>query len=90
VSANTHKEFALEILMTMAPILDEGVSSLWFHFEGVEQVVPYELGDCLVFKRSPGTSGTLEGFWSMITGEAHRQRNSIRNPIIPVFHSWMC
>jgi hypothetical protein len=24
VSANTHKEFALEILMTMAPILDEG------------------------------------------------------------------
>jgi hypothetical protein len=28
VSANTHKEFALEILMTMAPILDEGVSSL--------------------------------------------------------------
>jgi hypothetical protein len=25
VSANTHKEFALEILMTMAPILDEGV-----------------------------------------------------------------
>jgi hypothetical protein len=25
VSANTHKEFALEILLTMAPILDEGV-----------------------------------------------------------------
>jgi hypothetical protein len=25
VSANTHKEFALEILMTMAPIPDEGV-----------------------------------------------------------------
>jgi hypothetical protein len=24
VSTNTHKEFALEILMTMAPILDEG------------------------------------------------------------------
>jgi hypothetical protein len=24
--------------------------------------------------------GTLEGFWSMITGEAHWQRNSIRNP----------
>jgi hypothetical protein len=28
VSANTHKEFALEILMIMAPILDEGVPSL--------------------------------------------------------------
>jgi hypothetical protein len=42
VSANTHKNFALEIVMTMAPILDEGVSSLSFRFEGVEQVVPYE------------------------------------------------
>jgi hypothetical protein len=42
VSANTHKEFALEILMTMTPILDEGVSSLSFHLEGDEQVVPYE------------------------------------------------
>jgi hypothetical protein len=28
VLANTHKEFALEILMTMAPILDEGVPTL--------------------------------------------------------------
>jgi hypothetical protein len=34
VSANTHKEFALEILMTMVPILDEEVSSLSFHLEG--------------------------------------------------------
>jgi hypothetical protein len=42
VSANTHKEFALEILMNMAPILDEGVPSLSFRLEGVEQVVPYE------------------------------------------------
>jgi hypothetical protein len=33
--------------------------------------------------------GTLEGFWSMIAGEANRQRNNIRNPIIQVFHSWM-
>jgi hypothetical protein len=42
VSANTHKEFALEILMTMAPILDEGVQSLSFWLEGIQQVVPYE------------------------------------------------
>jgi hypothetical protein len=34
--------------------------------------------------------GTMEGFWSMIAGEDHQQRNSIRNPIIQVFHSWMC
>jgi hypothetical protein len=53
VSANTHKEFSLEILMTMVPILDEGVSSLSFRLEGVEQVVPYVLWSYLVFKREP-------------------------------------
>jgi hypothetical protein len=36
VSANTHKEFSLEILMTMAPILDERVQSLSFHLEGIQ------------------------------------------------------
>jgi hypothetical protein len=54
VSANTHKEFSLEILMTMAPILDKGVLSLSFHLEGIQQVVPYEyIGNYLVFKREP-------------------------------------
>jgi hypothetical protein len=42
VSANTHKEFTLEILMTMVHILDEGVSSFSFHLEGVDQVDPFE------------------------------------------------
>jgi hypothetical protein len=42
VSANTHKEFTLEILMIMEPILDEGELSLSFCLEGLEQVVPYE------------------------------------------------
>jgi hypothetical protein len=42
VSADTHKELALEILMTIAPILDDGVQSLSFRLEGVQQVVPYE------------------------------------------------
>jgi hypothetical protein len=28
--------------MTMAPILDEGVPSLSFRLEGIQQVVPYE------------------------------------------------
>jgi hypothetical protein len=96
VSANTHKEFALEILTTMAPILDEGVSSLSFRLEGVEQVVPYEyIRELLDFQRGAPEQvdvhgGILEGFWSMIVGEAHQQINSIRNPIIQVFHSWMC
>jgi hypothetical protein len=96
VSVNTHKEFALEILMTMAPILDEGVPSLSFHLEGVEQVSPYEYTrELLGFQKEAPEQvdvhgGTLEGLFSMIVGEAHRQRNSIRNPIIQVFHSWMC
>jgi hypothetical protein len=42
VSANTHKEFALEISMTIAPILDDGVQSLSFRLEGIQQVVPYK------------------------------------------------
>jgi hypothetical protein len=55
VSANTHKEFALEILMTMTPILDEGVSSLSFQLEGIQQVVSYEhIRELLGFqKRAP-------------------------------------
>jgi hypothetical protein len=52
VSVNTHKGFALEILMTMAHILDEGVSSLSFRLEGVEQVVPFEyIGELLGFQK---------------------------------------
>jgi hypothetical protein len=78
VSVNTHKEFALEILMTMAPILDEGVSSLSFRLEGVEQVVPYEyIRELLGFQNGAPDKvdvhgSTLEGFWSMIAGEAHQ------------------
>jgi hypothetical protein len=93
---NTHKEFALEILMTMAPILDEGVPSLSFHLEGIQQVVPYEnIRELLGFQKSAPEKvdvpeGMLDGFWNLISGEAHQQRNSIRNPIIQVFHSWMC
>jgi hypothetical protein len=30
------------------------------------------------------------GFWNLISREAYQQRNSIRNPIIQVFHSWIC
>jgi hypothetical protein len=63
--------------------------------EGVEQVVPYEyIRELLGFQKGALEQvdvhgGTLEGFWSMIAGEAHQQRNSIRDPIIQVFHSWM-
>jgi hypothetical protein len=96
VSANTHKEFALEILMTMAPILDEGVPSLSFRLEGIQQVVPYEhISELLGFQKEAPEKvdvpeGMLDGFCNLISEEAHQQRNSIWNPIIQVFHSWMC
>jgi hypothetical protein len=90
VSVNNHKEFALEILMTMAPILDEGVPSFSFRLEGVEQMVPYEyIRELLGFQKgAPGEvyvhGGTLEGFWSVIAGGAHQQRN--QDPTIQVCH----
>jgi hypothetical protein len=96
VLANTHKEFALEILMTMALILDEGVQSLSFRLEGIRQVVPYEyIRELLGFQKGAPAKvdvpdGMLDGFWNLFFGESHQQRNSIRNPIIQVFHSWMC
>jgi hypothetical protein len=88
VSANTHKEFALEILMTMAPILNEGVPGLSFRLEGIQQVVPYEhIRELLGFQKGAPEKvdvpdGMLDGLWNLISGEAHQQRNSIRNPII--------
>jgi hypothetical protein len=96
VPADTHKEFALEILMTIAPILDDGVQSLSFRLEGVQQVVPYEhVRELLGFHKGAPEKvdvppGMLDGFWRLISGESHQQRNCIRNPIIQVFHSWMC
>jgi hypothetical protein len=96
VSTNFHKEFALEILMTMAPILDEGVSSLSFQLEGFQQVVPYEhIREQLGFQKGAlekvdMPEGMLDGFLNLISRKSHQQPNSIRNPIIQVFHSWMC
>jgi hypothetical protein len=96
VSANTHKEFSLEILMTVAPILNEGVLSLSSRLEGVQQVVPYGyIRELIGFQKGAPElvgvpEGMLDGFWNMIAGGAHQQRNTIRNPIIQVFHSWMC
>jgi hypothetical protein len=64
--------------------------------EGIHQVVPYEhIRELLGFQKGAPEKvdvpeGMLAGFWNLISGEAHQQRNSIRNPIIQVFHSWMC
>jgi hypothetical protein len=88
LSADTHKEFALEILMTIAPILEDGVQSLSFRLEGVQQVGPYEhVRELLGFhmgapKKVDMPPDMLDGFWNLISVEAHQQRNCIRNPII--------
>jgi hypothetical protein len=77
VSANTHKEFAFEILMTMAPILDEGVPSLSFRLGRIQQVVPYEqIRELLGFQKGAlekvdVPEGMLDGVWNLISGEAH-------------------
>jgi hypothetical protein len=59
-------------------------------------VVPYKyVRELLRFQKGAPEKvdvpdGLLNGFWNLISGEAHQQRNSIRNPIIQVFRSWMC
>jgi hypothetical protein len=61
----------------------------------LNKVVPYDIRELLGFQKGAPEQvdvhgGTLEGFWSMIAGEAHQQRNTIWNPIIQLFRSWMC
>jgi hypothetical protein len=59
-------------------------------------VVPYEyVRELLGFQKGAPEKvdvpdGMLDGFWNLISEEAHQQRNYIRNPIIQVFHSCMC
>jgi hypothetical protein len=44
---NTHKELDLEVLMTLAPVINEGVPCLSFCLKDEEQVVPYGyIGEC--------------------------------------------
>jgi hypothetical protein len=71
VSVHTDKGCALEILMTMAHILDEGVPSLSFRLEEVEQVDPYEyIWELLGFQKEALEQvyvheGTLDGFFGV-------------------------
>jgi hypothetical protein len=80
----------------MAPVINEGVPSLSFRLEGDEQIVLCEyIRELLGFqKEAPDQvnvqENVLERFWGLIAGIDNRQRSSIQNPIIKVFHSWMC
>jgi hypothetical protein len=52
VGVNTHKELDLDVLMTLVPVINEGVSCLSFHLEDEEQLVPYGyIGELLGYKK---------------------------------------
>jgi hypothetical protein len=65
--------------MTMVPILDEGVPSLSFRLEGIQQVVPYEhIRKLLGFQKEAPEKvdvleGMLDGFWNMILGPTNKE-----------------
>lgn len=49
---NTRKKFALDILMTMAPIINERVTCLSFRLEDDDQLVLYEhIRELLEFRK---------------------------------------
>jgi hypothetical protein len=52
VGVNTHKELDLEVLMILAPVINEGVLCLSFHLEDEEQLVPCGyIGELLGYKK---------------------------------------
>jgi hypothetical protein len=68
VAVNTHKELDSEVLMTLAPVINEGVLCPSFHLEGEEQLVPYGYTGELLGHKKEGRSKLmskkkmLEGF----------------------------
>jgi hypothetical protein len=64
VGVNTHKELDLEVVMTLALVINEGVSCLSFRLEDEEQLIPYGyIGELLGYKKEPRSKLMLEGFW---------------------------
>jgi hypothetical protein len=52
VGVNTHKELDSEVLMILAPVINEGVSCLSFHLEDEEQLVPCRyIGELFSYKK---------------------------------------
>jgi hypothetical protein len=68
VGANIHKELDLKVLMTLAPVISEGVSCLSFRLEDEKQLVPYGyIGELLGYKKEArrklmSKEKMLEGF----------------------------
>jgi hypothetical protein len=76
---NTHKELDSEVLMTLAPVINEGVSCLSFRLKDEEQLVPYiYIGELLGYKKEARSKlmsekKMLEGFWGMISREDYKE-----------------
>jgi hypothetical protein len=68
VGVNTHKELDSEVLMTLAPVINEGVSCLSFRLEDEKQLIPYGyIGELLGYKKEAQSKfmskkKMLEGF----------------------------
>jgi hypothetical protein len=68
VGANAHNELDSEVLMTLAPAINEGVSCLSFLLEDEKQLVPYRyIGELLGYKKEARSKlmskkKMLEGF----------------------------
>jgi hypothetical protein len=79
VGVNTHRELDSEVLMTLAPVINEGVSCLSFRLEDEEQLVPYGyIKKPLDSKKEAPEQvevqgNMLEGFWGMISGEDYKK-----------------
>jgi hypothetical protein len=57
VGAKNHKELDSEVLMTLAPVISEGVSCLSFRLKGEKQLVHYSyIGELSVTRRKPGAN----------------------------------
>jgi hypothetical protein len=72
VGVNTHKKLDLEVLMTLAPVINEGVACLSFRLEDEEQLVTYGyIGELLGYKKEARSKlmskkKMLEGFFGGI------------------------
>jgi hypothetical protein len=79
IGVNTHKELDLEVLMTLAPVINDGMSCLSFRLEDEEHLVPYGyIGELLGPKKEAPEQVEVQenyakGFWRMISGEDYKE-----------------
>jgi hypothetical protein len=76
VGVNTHEELHSEVLMTLAPAINEGVACLSFRLEDEEQLVPYGyIGEVFGYKKEARSMlmSKKNDFWGMISREDYKE-----------------